>query len=118
MLELYKVVDEQDVIRFFWAKSEDDAVARYKSYYFYGSPVASKVLTDQGYPMVRLRDVPNGTYFHRVSVKDGEFCEHSVVWCKGEYDHSSRKWFCHKFEDVNHSRLFKGEERVTIDFTF
>lgn len=118
MLELYKITDENNVVRHFWAKDAQDAIEKYKSNYFYGSPKAEKVLTDQGYSIVRLRDIPKGSYFHRISLKDGEFCEHSVVWCKGEYDHSTRKWFCYKFEDVNHDRLFKGEERVTIDFTF
>lgn len=118
MLELYKVTDNADVQRLFWAKSEEHAVEKYEKYYFSGNPVAEKVLTDQGYPIVRLRDVPKGAYFHRVTLTDGEFCEHSVAWCKGEYDRSTKKWFCHKFEDVNHSRLYKGEERVTIDFTF
>lgn len=117
-MQLYKVTDVNNVVRYFFADSADDAVARYVNNYFYENAKAEKVLTDQGYQIVRLRDVPKGTYFHRVSVKDGEFCEHSVVWLKGEYDHSTRKWCCYKFEDFCNDRLFKGEERVTIDFTF
>lgn len=117
MLELYQVQDG-DWSGVYWAHSVEHALDKYKSNRFAECPVAEKVLTDQGYPIVRLRDVPAGSYFHRVTRKDGEYCEHSVVWCKGEYDPSTKKWFCHKFEDVNHSKLYKGEEMVTIDFTF
>lgn len=116
-MELYKIIDGQDE-RYFFSADCVSALNHYKENYFYDDPKVERVLTDQGYPITRLRDVPKGLYFHRVSVKDGEYCEHSVVWCKGEYDRSTKKWLCHKFEDVNHSRLFKGEERVTVDFTF
>ena len=117
MKYLYKVTDGT-AVRYFFAKDEQEALKIYRANYFYGDAKAEQVLTDQGYPIVRLRDVPKGSYFHRVTLRDGEYCEHSVVWCKGEYDHSTRKWCCYKFEDICNDRLFKGEERVTIDFTF
>lgn len=117
MLELYKVQDG-DWSGVYWAHSVEHALDKYKQNRFADTPIAYQIFTDQGYPIVRLRDVPKGSYFHRVTRKDGEYCEHSVVWCKGEYDRSTKKWFCHKFEDVNHSKLFKGEEVVTVDFTF
>lgn len=117
MKELYKVTDGK-AVRYFFANNREDALQQYRNNYFYENAVAKQVLTDQGYPIVRLKDVPKQSYFHRVSIKDGEFCEHSVVYCKGEYDHSTRKWCCYKFEDICNDRLFKGEERVTIDFTF
>lgn len=114
MLELYVVHNPETKKSVFkWAHTMEHALEDFPIGTF-----AAKCETDQGYPIVRLRDVPKGSYFHRVTLRDGEFCEHSVVWCKGEYDHSTKKWFCHKYEDVNHSRLYKGEERVSIDFTF
>lgn len=117
MLELYRIKDTNFEC-LYWAHSTEHALDKYKSNRYPECPIAEKVLTDQGYPIIRLRDVPVGSYFHRIARKDGEYCEHSVVWCKGEYDRSTKKWFCHKFEDVNHSRLCRGEEMVTIDFTF
>lgn len=117
MLELYNIQDGA-WSGCYWAENAEHALSKYKENRFYENPTVTKVLTDQGYPIVRLRDLKKGDYFHRITRKDGEYCEHSVVWCKGEYDRSTKKWFCHKFEDVNHSRLFKGEEMVTIDFTF
>ena len=117
MKEYYKVQDSW-FVRYYFAESEEDAIRRYSENYFADNPVATKVLTDQGYPIVRLGDLKQGTYFHRTTLKDGEFCEHSVVWCRGEYDRSSKKYECCKFEDVNHTHMFKREERVTIDFTF
>jgi hypothetical protein len=117
MLELYRIKDEGFEC-LYWAHDEQNALDKYNYNRFGHNPIATKILTDQGYPVIRLRDVPAGSYFHRVTRKDGEYCEHSVVWCKGEYDRSTKKWFCHKFEDVNHSKLYKGEEMVTIDFTF
>lgn len=116
-MKLYRVQDGS-WSGLYWASTAEHALEKYKSNRFSYNPVAEEVLTDQGYPIVRLRDLKEGDYFHRITRKDGEYCEHSVVWCKGEYDRSTKKWFCHKFEDVNHSRLLKGEEMVTVDFTF
>lgn len=117
MQELYKIKDGS-VVKFMFAKSADDATNKYRAVFGPRGIVVTKVLTDQGYPIVRLCDVPKGTYFHRTSLRNGEFCEHSVVWCRDEYDRSTKKYLCYKFEDVNHSNQFRGEERVTIDFTF
>lgn len=117
MKEYYKVTDGS-FVRYYFAKSAEDAIKTYSENYFADNPVAAKVLTDQGYPIVRLGDLAPGTYFHRTTLKDGEFCEHSVVWCRGDYDRSTKRYTCYKYEDVNHSNQFKREERVTIDFTF
>lgn len=118
MKTLYRI-DDGSRCCLYHANSIEDAAHKY---YTDHSPdvivECSQVLTDQGYPIVKLKDIEPGSYFHRITKRDGEYCEHSVVWCKGEYDRSTKKWFCHKFEDVNHSRLLKGEELVTIDFTF
>lgn len=117
MKEYYKITDGP-FTRYYFAKSPEDAVRIYSENYFADSPIATKVLTDQGYPVVRLGDLKPGTYFHRTTLKNGELCEHSVVWCRGDYDRSTKKYCCYKFEDVNHSREFRREERVSIEFTF
>lgn len=118
MKTLYKV-DDGEHLYFYYAKSILDAKTKHLVDHADDCVLhIEQILTDQGYPIVKLRDVENGSYFHRITKRDGEYCEHSVVWCKGEYDRSTKKWFCHKFEDFNHSRLLKGDEYVTIDFTF
>ena len=117
MQELYKIKDGS-VVKFIFGKNADDATNKYRAVFGQKDIVVTKVLTDQGYPIVRLCDLAPGTYFHRTTLKDGEFCEHSVVWCRGDYDRSTKKYCCYKYEDVNHSHEFRREERVTIEFTF
>ena len=106
----------------YWAKDCEDAYNTWtRDHYdpYTGGTMIEQVLTDQGYPICKLRDIRRGSYFHRINKsKDGEFCELSTVWCKGEYDRSCKKFECCKYEDVNDFRLLGGETIVTIDFTF
>lgn len=118
---MYHVTTENGTL-IYWAKSEEDVYDMWLR--DHEDPdcrgiMIEQVLTDQGYPIVRLGDVRRGTYFHRVSRdQDGKYCEFSAVWCKGEYDQSCKKFDCHKYEDVNDFRQLGGETIVTIDFTF
>lgn len=106
----------------YWAKSEDDAYNMWVRDHQdpgVGGIMIEQVLTDQGYPIVRLRDIRRGSFFHRINKRmGGEYCELSTVWCKGEYDRSDKKFECYKYEDVNDFRLLRGDTLVTIDFTF
>lgn len=40
------------------------------------------------------------------------------VWVRGEYIPSEKKFSTHRYDDVNHERLFKGETEVYVGFTF
>lgn len=42
----------------------------------------------------------------------------SVVWVRGEYDRSTKRYSCYKFSDVCHENLFKGDKQIFTDFIF
>ena len=55
--------------------------------------------------------------------KPGEYfrmtdSETAPVWVRGEYDRTSRKFECYKFDDANHTRELAGARVVFIGFTF
>ena len=70
----------------YWAVDEDDAYDMWYNDRY--SPDTSdilveQVLTDQGYPITKLKYITKGDYFHRVNkCCDGEYCELSTVWCR------------------------------------
>lgn len=56
-------------------------------------------------------------------LKKGEFfrlkdSETAPVWVRGGYVPSEKKFSTHKYDDVNHERLCKGETEVYVGFTF
>lgn len=57
------------------------------------------------------------------TLKRGDFFKLSAtasapVWVKGDYDRTSRKYSCHRWDDSNDSRLMKGDRTVFIGFSF
>lgn len=120
-MQLYRITTINKVL-FYWARNDDHAFIKYQTDHpDDNSPgvMVEAQLTDQGYPIVRLKDIKKGWYFHRINKRtDGLFCELSTVWCKDDYDPSTKKFFVHKYEDVNDSKLLKGDTYVTVDFTF
>lgn len=52
------------------------------------------------------------------TLKPIEEPKESQVWVLDEYDRSEKKYFAHKFSDVNHSKLFKPTQKVFVDFYF
>jgi hypothetical protein len=59
-----------------------------------------------------IRQLKKGEFFR---LKD---CETAPVWVRGEYIPEAKKYSTHKFENVNHESLRKGDFVVFIDFTF
>ena len=59
---------------------------------------------------VPLKTVKKGDYFRLVGGKS--------VYVKGDYDRSSKKYECCRFDDANAFRLFKGDKMVDAEFTF
>ena len=41
-----------------------------------------------------------------------------LVWIRGDYDRSSRKYSCYKFSDVNHERFVKADCKCFTDIFF
>jgi hypothetical protein len=118
MLELYRVIDG-DFTHYYWAKSEEDALNKYTKNHFSYRPKATKTLTDQGYPIVRLKDVPDNKAFHFVDRRGKEFWEFSGTWEKTTREFSDGKWcICKRIGGGCNDVATKGEEMVTIDTSF
>lgn len=56
------------------------------------------------------------------TVKIGDYIKLSesstVVWVRGEYDRSSKKYSIYKFDDINHESFKSGNRAVFIGFDF
>lgn len=57
------------------------------------------------------------------SLKRGEFfrltpSDTAPVWVRGEYSRAAQKYSTHRFDDVNHERLLRGDQLVWVGFTF
>lgn len=54
-------------------------------------------------------------------LKAGDFFKLSpngVVYVRGEYNRSVRRYSCHPFDDVNRERFIPGKKAVFTDFEF
>lgn len=65
--------------------------------------------------MKQIKDLKKGEYF---TLKDVECPEENIVWVRGDYERSSKKYSCYKFSDISRERFFKGDKEVYTDFTF
>lgn len=67
-------------------------------------------------PSVHIRksihELKKGDYFR---LKESDT---APVWVRDEYLPAIKKFSTHKFDDVNHEHLFKGDTIVFTDFTF
>lgn len=64
---------------------------------------------------MKLKDVKKGDYF---TLKDIAEPKENQVWIRDDYDHSSKKYMCIRFSDINDSRLVAGDKEVYTEFTF
>lgn len=60
----------------------------------------------------RLKDVKKGEFF-RISPSDT-----APVWVRDDYNRSTKKYECYKFDDMNHLGEFNGTRMVIVDFEF
>lgn len=56
-------------------------------------------------------------------LKRGEFfrltpSDTAPVWVRGEYSREAKKYSTHRFDDVHHERLLRGDRAVWVEFTF
>lgn len=42
----------------------------------------------------------------------------SLVWVRGNYDSSSKKYYCYKFDDVCHGNFLRGDRVVYSEIYF
>lgn len=59
-----------------------------------------------------IRQLKKGDFF-RMSDSDT-----APVWVRDEYIPSAKKYSTHRFDDINHEVLRKGDFVVLVDFTF
>ena len=59
-----------------------------------------------------IKDLKRGEYF-RLTDSDT-----APVWVRGEYSREAKKYSAHRFDDVNHERLMRGDRLVRVGFTF
>ena len=57
-----------------------------------------------------LADVKPGDYF--------KLSANGVIYVRGEYVRSVRRYSCHPFHDVNRERFIPGKKAVITDFEF
>lgn len=70
---------------------------------------------------IRMNDF-EGVLIMKISeLKKGDFfklSENGCVYVRGDYDRSSKKYECYKFDDVNSFRYLKGSKDIISDFIF
>lgn len=59
-----------------------------------------------------IKDLKRGEFF-RLTPSDT-----APVWVRGEYSREAKKYSTHRFDDVNHEWLLRGEQLVWVGFTF
>lgn len=64
---------------------------------------------------MKVKDLKKGEYF---TIKPLEEPKENQVYIRGEYDRSTKKYDCGRFDDISYSREFDGNKEVFIDFTF
>ena len=63
----------------------------------------------------RIKDLKKGEYF---TLKPIEYPKESIVWIRGDYERSEKKYSCSKFSDICHENFMKGDKLVYVDFEF
>lgn len=64
------------------------------------------------YHKTKINKVNQGTYF-KLKPTDT-----APVWVRDHYDKVSKIYACHKYDDTNHEKFFKGTRDIYTNFTF
>lgn len=62
--------------------------------------------------MEAIKNLKKGEYFR---LKDSDT---ATVYIRGEYERSSKKYSCYRYDDVAAERFFSGNKQVYVDFEF
>lgn len=62
-----------------------------------------------------IKDLKKGDFFTKRSIDEPR---EDQVWVCGDYDRSSRRYECCRFDDVNTTCFLIGGRQVFTDFTF
>lgn len=66
----------------------------------------------QYYHKTKINKVNQGTYF-KLNLQNT-----APVWVRDHYDKVSKTYACHKYDDTNHEKFFKGTRDIYTNFTF
>lgn len=66
---------------------------------------------------MKLKELNKGEYFTRMSLNDQE-AKPSQVYIRGDYDQSTKKYWCQKWDDISRGIELKGDTEVYQDFIF
>lgn len=64
------------------------------------------------YSIKALKDVKKGEFFRTTNNENG------IVYVKGDYDRSDKKYSCYAWKDYNKEIFVKGNKNVFVDFTY
>lgn len=66
---------------------------------------------------MKLKELKHGDFFTRKAM-NGQEAKASQVYIKGDYDRSTKKYWCQKWNDISRGMELKGDTEVYQDFTF
>lgn len=117
MRQLYKVT-HGDKLRTFLAESRKDACDIFRRLGRLPSTVelkAEHIVTDQGYGLTYLSEIPVKGCFHRTVLRQGVYEECSMVWRKVAWDKERKLWICEQ-NDTGVKGAMKNNERVSPEW--
>lgn len=66
---------------------------------------------------MKLKELKRGEFFTRKAM-NGQEAKASQVYIKQDYDRSTKKYWCQKWDDISRAIELKGDAEVYQDFTF
>ena len=66
---------------------------------------------------MKLEELKRGEYFTRKPMYEQE-AKPSQIYIKEDYDRSTKKYWCQKWDDISRGVELKGDAEVYTDFTF
>lgn len=64
---------------------------------------------------MKLKELKKGEYFTRRSLQ-GQEAKPSQMYIRGDYDQSTKKYWCQKWDDISRGMELKGDTEVYQDF--
>lgn len=66
---------------------------------------------------MKLKELKHGDFFIRKPM-NGQEAKESQVYIKDDYDRSTKKYWCQKWDDISKGMELKGDTEVYQDFIF
>lgn len=66
---------------------------------------------------MKLKELKHGDFFTRKPM-NGQEAKESQVYIKDDYDRSTKKYWCQKWNDISKGIELKGDTEVYQDFIF